>query len=248
MSVLHVYVPSAFVYLFAALVYVSSAAVLLAVTERTFESITVGIGYPSFAMNLVIVETANALERVSAFAKSESALSFFLSSHEFSLIHVTIAVSQHSFSVEFASLELAFVGLVLVNVLSRSHLFIISKLSLVNSSVCLFEYSMSLLLSMHKLTFVLCIILEVSQFSKPMELICMKLSFVLSHSLQKIFALSLLHSFHETSLVAQASIGLEGSTLEVILLKLSCKFITISEVELAVASMLLAIYHRALEL
>lgn len=62
MSVLHVHIPSAFVYLFAGLVYVPSAAVLLAVTERAFEGITVSVGDPTLAMNFVIVETSNVLE------------------------------------------------------------------------------------------------------------------------------------------------------------------------------------------
>lgn len=247
-SLLHVHIPSAFVYLFAALIDVSSAAVLFAVTEGAFKSIAVGIGDSSLAMNLVIVEAANVLERVSPFAESEPALSFFLSSHKFSLVHVSVAVSQHSFPVEFAALELSLEGLVLVYIFSRPHFLILSKLSLVNSSVCLFEHSMSLLLPMRKMALILSIILEVMQFSEPMELICVKLSFVLRHSLQKILALALLHSLQEASLVAQAGIGLEGSTLEVILLELSCELVPIGEVKLAVAAMFLAIDHGALEL
>lgn len=199
-------------------------------------------------MNLVAVEAANILEGVSAFTESEPTLSLFFSSHEFSLIHVTVAVFQHSFSVEFASLELALVGLVLVDILSSSNFLILSKLSLVNSSICLFEHPMSLLLPMRKMPFILCIILEVLQFTKPVELICVKLSIVLSHSLQEVLTLALLHSLREASLVAQASIGLESSTLEVILLELSCKLIPVGKVKLAVASMLLAVDHCALEL
>lgn len=149
---------------------------------------------------------------------------------------------------EFASLELSLVSLVFVYVLSRSHLFILFKLSLIDSSVGLFEYSMSFLLSIHKLALVFGVVLEVVQFSEPMKLISMKLSFVLSDSLQKVLSLALLHSFHESSLVAQASIGFEGSTLELIFLELSCKLIPIGEVELAVASVFPTIYHRALEL
>lgn len=199
-------------------------------------------------MNFVVVEAANVLEGVSSFAESEPTLSFLLATHEFSLIDVTVAVFQHSFSVELPSLELSLECLVLVDILAPSNFLILSKLSLIDSSICLFEHSMSLLLPMRKVTFVLCIILEVLQFAKPMELIRVKLSFVLGHSLQEVLALALLHSLREASLVAQTGIRLESSALEIIILELSCKLVTICKVKLAVYAMLLAIHHCALEL
>ncbi len=246
-SMLYVHLPSSLVSLIPSLAVIDAIAVLLVVGKRSLKGIAVGVGKCSLSIQLVLDEGTLIGEGITPLGKNELAHSLLVALHEIPLVVITIAVAQLTAAVELARQERTLVGLVLVDVPTLASLLIVMKFTLITDPIALLKHSLSLLLAHPEGSLVLSIILKVFQFAKAMELILVKFSLVLSHSLEEVLALALLHALLKGTLVAQTTGGLEGALPVLVMIELPSELVAVGQYELAVGTLLLSVLHGALE-